>query len=80
VSISLTGSILAALTSSFAQWHYCLSHICGSRLPTLISQGLLGLVLGRESLHQCQDCRLGKQIQLPYYSREFVSQCPFDLV
>jgi hypothetical protein len=36
--------------------------------------------LGQESLDHCQDCRLGKQVQLPYPSSESVSQCPFDLV
>jgi hypothetical protein len=46
----------------------------------LISHGFLGLVSGHESLHQCQGCRLGKQIQLPCHSSESVSQRPFDLV
>ncbi|WVZ81454.1 hypothetical protein U9M48_028829 [Paspalum notatum var. saurae] len=37
------GSALAALsTSSFAQWHHRLGHLCGSRLSTLIRRGLLG--------------------------------------
>ena len=42
-------------------------------------QGLLGSVSGDVSLH-CNGCRLGKQTQLPYPTRESVSQRPFDLV
>jgi len=78
---SFDGSALAASsTSSFAQWHHRLGHLCGSRLSTLIRRGLLGSVSGHESLAQCQGCRLGKQIQLPYNSSESVSERPFDLV
>jgi hypothetical protein len=57
-----------------------MGHICGSRLSALLHRGLLGSVLGRESLNHCQGCRLEKQIQLPYHSSESVSQHPFDLV
>jgi hypothetical protein len=67
-------------TSSFAQWHHRLGHLCGSRLSALLRRVLLGSISGRESLDHCQVCRLGKQIQLLYPSSEFVSQRPFDLV
>jgi hypothetical protein len=66
--------------SSFAQWHHHLDHLSGPRLSALLHRGLLGSVSGRESLDHCQDCRLGKQVQLPYPSSETVSQRPFDLV
>jgi hypothetical protein len=39
-----------------------LGHLCGSRLSALLYQGLLGSVLGRESLDHCQGCQLEKQI------------------
>jgi hypothetical protein len=42
-------------------------------MSTLIRCCLLGLVLGHESLDQCQGCRLGKQIYLSYYYGESVS-------
>jgi hypothetical protein len=81
VPVSLVSSAyVASSMSSFAQWHHRLSHLCGSRLSALLHRGLLGSVSDRESLDHCQDCRLGKQVQLPYPSSEFVSQCPFDLV
>ena len=80
-SASQVGTAFAASsTSSFAQWHYRLGHLCGSRLSTLIRRGLLGSVSSHESLAQCQGCRLGKQHQLPYHSSESVSERPFDLV
>jgi hypothetical protein len=66
--------------SSFAQWHHCLGHLSGPRLSAFLRRGLLGSVSGRESLDHCQDCRLEKQVQLPYPSSETVYQRPFDLV
>ncbi len=70
----------ASSTVSFAQWHHRLGHLCGSRLSALVRRGLLGSVSGAVSLDQCQGCKLGKQIQLPYHSSESVSKRPFDLV
>lgn len=66
-------------TSSFRQWHHRLGHLCGSRLSSLVRRGLLGSVSGDVSL-DCQGCKLGKQIQLPYPHSESVSKRPFDLV
>jgi len=57
-----------------------LGHLCGSRLSTLVRRGLLGSVSGDVSLEQCQVCRLGKRLQLPYYSSDSVSKHPFDLI
>ena len=55
-------------------------YLCGSRLSTLVRRGLLGSLSGDVFLDQCQGCRLGKQLQLSYYSSESVSKHPFDLV
>ena len=80
-SASLVGfTASTSSTSSFAQWHHRLGHLCGSRLSMLVHRGLLGSVSGDVSLEQCQVCRLGKQLQLPYYSSDSVSKHPFDLV
>jgi hypothetical protein len=58
---SLVSSASAASsTSSFAQWHHRLGNPCGSRLSALLHRGLLGSVLGRESLDHCQGCILGR--------------------
>ena len=58
----------ASASSSFAQWHHRLGHLCGSRLSALVRRGVLGNVSSGVSLDQCQGCKLGKQIQLPYPS------------
>jgi hypothetical protein len=80
VSTSLVSSAYAAWSMlSFAQWHHCVGHLCGSWLSALL-RGLLGSVSGQEYLDHCQGCRLGKQVQLPYPSTELVSRCPFDVV
>jgi hypothetical protein len=80
-SAGLVGSASpASASSSFAQWHHRLGHLCGSRLSALVRSGVLGNVSGDVCLDQCQGCKLGKQIQLPYPSSGSVSQRPFDLV
>ena len=43
----------AAVSSSFAQWHHRLGHLCGSRLSALVHRGVLGNVSGDVSLDQC---------------------------
>jgi hypothetical protein len=62
------------------QWHHRLGYFCSSRLSALLHRGILGSILGQESLDHCQGCQLGKQVQLPYPSSESVPQLPFDLV
>jgi hypothetical protein len=76
-----TPHVLAASgpTTSFAQWHPRLGHLCGSRLSTLIKSGCLGPTHVESSFH-CKCCHLGKQIQLPYFTSESHSAKPFDLI
>jgi hypothetical protein len=69
----------SASTSSFQQWHHHLGHLCGSCLSSLVHCGLLGSISRDVSLN-CQGCKLGKQIQLPYPTSASVSHRPFDLV
>ena len=69
----------STLSFSFAKWHHCLGHLCGSRLSTLVQQGVLGRVPIGAGFH-CKGCKLGKQIQLPYSSSTTHSSHPFDLV
>ena len=64
---------------SFAQWHHRLGHLCGSRLSSLVQQGVLGRVHVDVGFH-CKGCKLGKHIQLPYPSSTTCSNRPFDLV
>jgi hypothetical protein len=70
---------VVSTTTSFAQWHHRLGHMCGSHLSSFISSGVLGKVIGDTSL-PCMCCRLGKQIQLPYSTSQTVSTRPFDLI
>jgi hypothetical protein len=76
-----TPHVLAASgpTTSFAQWHHRLGHLCGSRLSTLIKSGCLCPTHVESSFH-CKGCHLGKQIQLPYFTSTFHSAKPFDLI
>ena len=64
-SIASPFAFVASATGSFQQWHHRL--------------GYLGSVSGDVSL-ECQGCRLGIHIQLPYPTSESVSRCPFDLI
>jgi len=76
---SNVSSAASASTSSFAQWHHRLGHLCGSRLSNLIESGCLRHTSVQSSFH-CKGCKLGKQIQLPYSSSVSHSARPFDLV
>jgi hypothetical protein len=57
-----TPHVLAASgpTTSIAQWHHRLGHLCGSRLSTLIKSGCLGPTHVESSFH-CKGCHLGKK-------------------
>jgi hypothetical protein len=80
-SPTTTPHVLAASgpTTSFAQWHSRMGHLCGSRLSTLIKSGCLGSTHVESSFH-CKGCYLGKQIQLPYFTSNSHSAKPFDLI
>jgi hypothetical protein len=52
---------VVSVSTSFAQWHYHLGHMCGSHRSSLVTSGVLGKVTGDTSL-PCMGCRLGKQI------------------
>jgi hypothetical protein len=68
---------VVSTSTSFAQWHHRLGHMCGSRLSSFVTSGALGKVTSDTSL-PCMSCRLGKQIQLPYSISQTVSTRPFD--
>jgi hypothetical protein len=71
-------SVASVSAISFAQWHHRLGHLCGSCLSTLIKSGCFGHTSVESSFH-CKGCKLGKQIQLPYFSSDSYSAKPFDL-
>ena len=71
---------ISSSTSSFAKWHHHLAHICWSCLSSLIDKGCLGHTSIESSFH-CKGCKLGKQIQLPYFSNASSSSFrPFGLI
>jgi hypothetical protein len=51
---NVTPFVVSASTS-FAQWHNRLGHMCGSRLSSLVTSGVLGKVTGDTSL-PCMGC------------------------
>jgi hypothetical protein len=53
--------------------------MCGPRLSSLVTSGVLRKVSGDTSL-SCMGRRLGKQIQLPYPTSQTVSARLFDLI
>ena len=58
-SSSLAATTFCLPSVGFTQWHHRLGHLSGSRLASLISQGLLGRVSVDRS-HSCTGCKLGK--------------------
>ncbi len=74
-----TSTPRASSVFSFTQWHHRLGHLCGSRLSTLVKQGVLGQVSSNADFN-CKGCTLGKQIQLPYPLSTTRSSRPFDLI
>jgi hypothetical protein len=75
----VSSAAASTITTSFVQWHHRLEHLCGSRISTLINKGCLGHTFIESSFH-CKDCKLGKQVQLPYSSSASYSTRPFKLV
>ena len=78
-SSSSASATATSYTTTFTQWHCRLCHLSGSRLSTLVSNSVLGLVSSDSALY-CTGCKLGKQLQLCYLSNDSVCLCPFDLV
>jgi hypothetical protein len=76
---TIVTSCVTSTSTSFAQWHHRLGHMCGSRLSSLVTSGVLGKVSGDTSL-PCMGCSLGKQIQLLYPASQTMSTRPFELI
>jgi hypothetical protein len=60
-SSSPASASAVSTTTTFAQWHRRLGHLSGSRLSTLVGNGVLGPVSGDTALHY-RGCKLGKQL------------------
>ena len=79
-STTHVSSAASSSASSFAKWHHRLGHLCGSRLSSMINKACLGHTSIESSFH-CKGCKLGKQIQLPYFSNDSSSSSrPFGLI
>jgi len=79
VTSSPVASTFCLPAATFRQWHHRLGHPSGTRLSTLVRQGVLGRV-SVDTSHSCTGCKLGKQLQLPYQSSRSRSSAPFELV
>ncbi|BAH93941.1 Os07g0500000 [Oryza sativa Japonica Group] len=60
----VTSPVCSSACKSFPQWHHRLGHLRGSRLATLVNQGVLGPV-SIDTNFICKGCKLGKQLSCP---------------